>query len=225
MPMCFAESSSCHHVLTMEGCRTGEHCDKNDVKAAQSEVKNGSFAQRSTHRDSSIWRSELIDSAAERKRCTQPFTSTCIDLSRPIVFATVQFFIQIPRRPIMFGLSESADMCLSFYPKNGNTFRSDFEKFQEMYENLNFRKFQLITKTTWCSTKKSLESPPEVFLAGEPNTKKKKKQLLSISSSCIQPFEEKNKDVFSAFFRLSAHFRPQSGASTPHNFFLPVISI
>ena len=52
-------------------------------------------------------------------------------------------------------------------------FRADFEKFQEMCEKLNYRnKF---------STKQSLESLPEVFLTGEPNTNKKK-QLLGFSS-------------------------------------------
>ena len=36
--------------------------------------------------------------------------------------------------------------------------------------------------------------------------------------------EEKNKDIFRLFFRLSAHFGPHSGAefhpNTPHNFFV-----
>ena len=34
--------------------------------------------------------------------------------------------------------------------------------------------FDLITKTPWFSAKQSLESPPGVFLKGEPNTNKKK---------------------------------------------------
>ena len=37
-------------------------------KVARNEVKNSSFAQRSAHRDSRIWRPELIEPAAERKR-------------------------------------------------------------------------------------------------------------------------------------------------------------
>ena len=46
----------------------------------------------------------------------------------------------------------------------------------------------------WFSTtKQSLESPREVFLIGEPNSKKER-QLLSISSSRNRPLEEKNKD-------------------------------
>ena len=38
------------------------------VKVARNEVENASFAQRSAHRDSRIWRPELIEPAAERKR-------------------------------------------------------------------------------------------------------------------------------------------------------------
>ena len=39
-----------------------------DFKVARNEVENASFAQRSAHRDSRIWRLELIEPAAERKR-------------------------------------------------------------------------------------------------------------------------------------------------------------
>ena len=38
------------------------------VKVARNEVENASFAQRSAHRDSRIWRPELIEPAAQRKR-------------------------------------------------------------------------------------------------------------------------------------------------------------
>ena len=38
------------------------------LKIARNEVENASFAQRSAHRDSRIWRPELIEPAAERKR-------------------------------------------------------------------------------------------------------------------------------------------------------------
>ena len=40
---------------------------KRNFKVARNEVKNASFAQRSAHRDSRIWRPELIEPAAERK--------------------------------------------------------------------------------------------------------------------------------------------------------------
>ena len=38
------------------------------IKVARNEVENASFAQRSAHRDSRIWRPELIEPAAERNR-------------------------------------------------------------------------------------------------------------------------------------------------------------
>ena len=38
------------------------------LKVDRNEVKNASFAQRSAHRDSRIWRPEWIEPAAERKR-------------------------------------------------------------------------------------------------------------------------------------------------------------
>ena len=38
------------------------------LKVARNEVENASFAQRSAHRDSRIWRPELIEPAAKRKR-------------------------------------------------------------------------------------------------------------------------------------------------------------
>ena len=38
------------------------------LKVARNEVENASFAQRSAHHDSRIWRPELIEPAAERKR-------------------------------------------------------------------------------------------------------------------------------------------------------------
>ena len=38
------------------------------LKVARNEVENASFVQRSAHHDSRIWRPELIEPAAERKR-------------------------------------------------------------------------------------------------------------------------------------------------------------
>ena len=80
-------------------------------KVARNKVENASFAQRSAHRDSRIWRPELIEPAAERdaragddRRSNRPtpthrFCHSAI--FRPIT-------------PIMFGFSESADIGLSF---------------------------------------------------------------------------------------------------------------
>ena len=87
---------------------------QSQVKVARNEVKNASFAQRSAHRDSRIWRPELIEPAAERKRRarTRTMTDGQVGLPRPTNFDTVQYFVQLP--PIMFGFSESADISLSF---------------------------------------------------------------------------------------------------------------
>ena len=41
---------------------------RRSIKVARNEVENASFAQRSAHRDSRIWRPELIEPAAECKR-------------------------------------------------------------------------------------------------------------------------------------------------------------
>ena len=83
-------------------------------KVARNEVENTSFAQRSAHRDSRIWRPELIEQAVERKRRARARTATevRIGLPRPTDFATVQYLVQLSR--IMFGFSESAEIGLSF---------------------------------------------------------------------------------------------------------------
>ena len=47
------------------------------VKVARNEVKNASFAQRSAHRDSRIWRPELIEPAEERKWRARGRRPTC----------------------------------------------------------------------------------------------------------------------------------------------------
>ena len=83
------------------------------IKVALNEVENASFAQRSAHRDSRIWRPELIEPPAERNRHgARTTTDVQIGLPRPTDFATVQYFVQLPH--IMFGFSESADIGLSF---------------------------------------------------------------------------------------------------------------
>ena len=55
----------------------------NPLKVARNEVENASFAQPSAHRDSRIWRPELIEPAAERKRRARgrrpTFQSACPD--------------------------------------------------------------------------------------------------------------------------------------------------
>ena len=145
------------------------------------------------------------------------------DLSWTIVFCHSAMFC--PNTPIMFGFSESAHMCLSFCQEMETFLGRCWETPGNVWK-FELSKILIDHKTPWFCTKQSPESPPEVFLVGEHNTKKKN-QLQSISSSRIPPFEEKNKDVFLRFYRLSAHFRPHPGTlfyPNTHNFFA-VISI
>ena len=114
-------------------------CTPIRLKVARNEVKNASFAQRSAHRDSRIWRPELIESAAEHKRRARRRRRTSKHRPTP----TQRFChsaIFHPITPIMFNFSESADIGLSFWRKKWKHIRADFEKFQEMCENLNYRK-------------------------------------------------------------------------------------
>ena len=75
----------------------------NSIKVARNEVKNASFAQCSAHRDSRIWRPELIEPAAERKRRARGTTTDVqIGLPRPTDFATVQYFVQLPPFNVWF---------------------------------------------------------------------------------------------------------------------------
>ena len=83
------------------------------VKVARNEVENASFAQRSAHRECKNMATG-IDRTGRRAQATRAQTKTDVQIGqlRPIDFATVQYFIQLP--PIMFGFSESADIGLSF---------------------------------------------------------------------------------------------------------------
>ena len=75
---------------------------QNRIKVAPNEVKTALFAQRSAHRDSKIWRPELIEPAAERKRRARTTTDVQIGLPRPTEFATVQYFVQLPPIILVF---------------------------------------------------------------------------------------------------------------------------
>ena len=55
-----------HHKTTKEASKKLN--DVHSFKVARNEVENASFAQRSAHRDSRIWRPELIEPAAECKQ-------------------------------------------------------------------------------------------------------------------------------------------------------------
>ena len=82
-------------------------------KVAQNEVKNASFAQRSAHREGKNMATG-IDRTGRRAQATRARTATDVQIGRlrPIDFATVHYFTQLP--PIMLGFSESADIGLSF---------------------------------------------------------------------------------------------------------------
>ena len=120
----------------------------------------------------------------------QPFTSTHIGQPRPIVFATVQYFIQIPH-VWFFWVRRHVPVILQ--EKNGN-----------MRNSRKFVKIWTIEKFNW--SQKRLGFPPNslwkvllkffFFLQVNPINTNEKKQLLNISSSRIQSFEEKNKDKF-----------------------------
>ena len=83
------------------------------LKVARNEVENASLAQRSAHRDSRIWRPELIEPAAERKRRARGRRPT-FKLAYPDPQILPQCNISSNYPPIMFGFSESADIGLSF---------------------------------------------------------------------------------------------------------------
>ena len=102
------------NCTTLNTCKYNELCghttnfftQKTHGTFPRNEVKNASFAQRSAHRDSRIWRPELIEPAAERKRHARMTTDVQIRLPWPTDFATVQYFVQLP--PII------ARFCIPF---------------------------------------------------------------------------------------------------------------
>ena len=70
------------------------------IKVAGNEVKNPSFAQRSAHREGKNMATG-IDRTGRRAQATHAQKTTDVQIGplRPIDFATVQYFIQLP--PIM----------------------------------------------------------------------------------------------------------------------------
>ena len=128
------------HRLKKQWYLSQETVDSPHIKVARNEVKNASFAQRSAHHDTRIWRPELIDSAAERKR--RAHAAVHFDRNWPIPTHTfchsAIFHLNTPCNVWFFWVSRLASIILA---KKMETFRADSEKFQEMCENLNDRKF------------------------------------------------------------------------------------
>ena len=159
---------------------------------------------------------------AMRARTT---TDVQIGLPRPIEFATVQYFIPLPR--IMFGFFWVSRHRSIILAKKWTHFRADFEKFQEICENWNYWKRWLITKRLGFSSKQSLESHPEVFLTVNPIPIRKQKTATNHHFIVLLAFwKEKQGRFFRRFFRLSANFRPYSSAifhpNTHINVFCPL---
>ena len=95
----------------------------------------------------------------------------------------------------------------------------------------NMRKIQWIIrnvgwsqKTPWFSSKQSLESHPEVFLTGEPNTNNKNSDKASVHRA-FSLLKRKTR-IFLAIFSFECQFRPYSSAifhpNTPQIFFCPL---
>ena len=105
--------------------------DPQVLKVARNKVENASFAQRSAHRDSRIWRPELIE-PGRRAQTTRAQTTTDVQ-NRPT--PTHRFCHSAIFRPItpynvwFFWVSRHRAIILA---KKWKHFRADFEKFQEM---------------------------------------------------------------------------------------------
>ena len=109
------------------------------IKVARNEVENASFAQRSAHRDSRIWRPKLIEPAAERKRRaradddrrsnrptpTHRFCDSAI--FRPITPYNVWFFWVSRHRSIILA-KEMETFSGRFWEIPGNVLKLEFLK-------------------------------------------------------------------------------------------------
>ena len=161
----------------------------------------------------------------EQATRAQPFwfTSTQVGLSRPIVFSTVQYFIQIPPPPHnvrFFWVRRHGPIIL---PKDRNIFGQILRNSRICVKIWAYENFNRSKKTPWFSTKLSLESPPEVYRIGEPPIpiRLKKKQLLSVSSSRLKR-KDKDRCKKHACGSFSCHsgFRPGSSENEPQACFL-----
>ena len=199
----------------------------NSIKVARNEVKNASFAQCSAHRDSRIWRPELIEPAAERKRRARADDDRRSNRPTP----THRFCHSAIFRPItpfnvwFFSVSRHRSIILA---KTMETFRADFEKFQEMCETW------IIENVNWSQTRLGIlpSSLWKVFLKFFFQMNRKPMRKNSYWASVHRAFSqrrEKQGCFFGYFFVWVPIFDPTLVQyfieNTPHNFLLPVISI
>ena len=151
------------------------------LKVARNEVKNASFAQWSAHRDSRIWRPELIEPTAERKRRARadddrrsnrptPTDRFCHSaIFRPITPYNVWFFWVSKHRPIVLA-------------KKMETFSGRFWEIPGNVLNLDLFKMLIDHKNTSVFFQ-GVSGMPSWSFSNRWTQYKWEKQLLSISSS------------------------------------------
>ena len=154
--------------------------DSDFFKVARNEVENVSFAQRSAHRDSRIWRPELIEPAAERKwraRGRRPtFKSAYPD---PQILPQCNILSNYPYNVLFFWVSRLRSFILG--KKIGNTFGQILRNSRKCVKtwvidivNWSQKHFGILPSSIWNVFLK-------FFLQMNP-IPMRKKQLLSISS-------------------------------------------
>ena len=116
-------------------------------RVVRNEVENASFAQRSAHRDSRIWRPELIEPAAERKRRARADDDWSSNRPTP----THRFFHRAIFRPItpynvwFFWVSWHRSIILA---KKMETFSDRFWEIPGIVLNLELLKMLIDLKNT-----------------------------------------------------------------------------
>ena len=200
---------------------------KDELKVARNEVENASIAQRSAHRDSRIWRLELIEPAAERKRRARadddrrsnrpsPTHRFCHSaIFRPITPYNVWFFWDSRHRSIILA-KKMETFSGRFWKIPGNVLKLELLKILIDHKNTSVFFPAVSGMSSWSFSYRWTQYQWE------------KNSAESVLRAFSQR-REKQGCFFGYFFRLSAHVRPHSSAiyhpNTPHNFLLPVISL
>ena len=178
------------------------------VTLSRKSLSSPSFAQRPAHRDSRIWRPELIEPAAERKRRArargrrptlksaypdpQILPQCNISSNYPIKHYYVWFF-WVSRHKSIILVKKMETFSGRFWEIPGNVLKLELLKRLIYHINASVF-FQAVSgKSSWS------------FVTDEPNTNEKK-------TATGHPFiallarEEKNKDVFSSIFSFECPF-------------------